>query len=109
MRIRFQNYLFKADKRISHHLGPHRYFVLTELEYYCNKLIIAALWLLEITKKNISCIQLSRGYNLNLFRGTLLLSEYDFTNYSVRSTKVFPLSTLFLDYKIIAQSQTMIL
>ena len=36
VRIRFQNYLFKADKRISHHLGPHRYFLLTELEYYCN-------------------------------------------------------------------------
>ena len=52
VRIRFQNYLFKADKRISHHLGPHRYFLLTELEYYCNKLIIAALWLLEITQKN---------------------------------------------------------
>jgi len=26
VRIRFQNYLFKADKRISHHLGPHRIF-----------------------------------------------------------------------------------
>jgi hypothetical protein len=34
MRIRFRNYLFMADKRISHHLG---HFLLTEWEYYCGE------------------------------------------------------------------------
>jgi hypothetical protein len=40
VRIRFQNYLFKAEKIISHHLGHNRiyiYFLLTELKYYCEK------------------------------------------------------------------------
>jgi hypothetical protein len=32
--IRFWNYLFKTDKRISHHLG---HFLLTEWEYYCGE------------------------------------------------------------------------
>ena len=58
VRIRFQNYLFKADKRISHHWDLTGYFQLTELEYYCKKTkkkkkkLIAALWLLEITPMN---------------------------------------------------------
>jgi hypothetical protein len=38
-----------------------------------------------------------------------MLSEYDFTNYSVRSKKVFSIFRLLLDDKIIAQGQTMIL
>ena len=38
VRIRFHNYLFKADKRISHHLGHTGYFLLTELEYHCEKI-----------------------------------------------------------------------
>jgi len=36
--IRFWNILFKADKRISHHLGLTGYFLLTELEYYSQKI-----------------------------------------------------------------------
>jgi hypothetical protein len=47
VRIRFQNYLFKADKITSHHLGHNRiyiYLLLTGLKYYCGKKsIIAAL------------------------------------------------------------------
>ena len=57
-------------------------------------------------RQKISHIQnLSRGYNLNLdniaVQGTQLLTEFDSANYSVRSTKVFFVFTLFLDDKII--------
>jgi hypothetical protein len=70
VRIIFQNYLFKADKRISHHLGPHRIFPADRIRILLpktkKKKLIAAFWLLEITQKN-KCIQnLSGGYNLNL-------------------------------------------
>ena len=54
VRIRFPNYLFKADKRIRHHLGPHRIFPADRIEILLQKKkeLIAALWLLEITQKN---------------------------------------------------------
>ena len=53
VRIRFQNYLFKADKRISHHLGPHRIFLADRIRILLpKKKLFAALWLLEIIQKN---------------------------------------------------------
>jgi hypothetical protein len=82
VRIKFQNYLFKIDKRISYHLGHNRIFSADRiwiLPWKINRLLLH-FWLLEITQrrirfwsyvfqadKRISHIQnLSGGYNLNL-------------------------------------------
>jgi len=44
VRIRFQNYFFKADKRISHHLGHNRIFPADRIKILLQKKsIIAAL------------------------------------------------------------------
>jgi hypothetical protein len=84
VRIRFQNYLFKADKRISHHLEHNRIFHADRIGMLPRKIngLLLSFWLLEITQgrirfwnylfqadKRISHIQnLSRGYNLdNIF------------------------------------------
>src|ERR1700685_936057 len=82
VRIRFQNYLFKADKRINHHLAHNRIFPADRIRILLRKInrLLLHFWLLEITQvrirfwnylfqadKRISCIQnLSGGYNLNL-------------------------------------------
>jgi len=79
VRIRFQNYLFKADKIISHHLWHNRIFSadrLRILPWKINRLLLH-FWLLEITQVIIrlwnylfqadkSIQNLSGGYNLNL-------------------------------------------
>src|SRR6267154_164427 len=82
VRIKFWNYLFKTDKRISHHLGHNRIFPADRIRILPQKMnrLLLHFWLLEITQgririwnclfqadKIISCIQnLSGGYNLNL-------------------------------------------
>ena len=78
MGIKFWNYLFKADKRISHHLGHNSADRIKILSQKRNRLLLH-FWLLEITQgrirswnylfqadNRISHIQnLSGGYNLN--------------------------------------------
>ena len=82
VRIRFQNYFFKADKRISHHLGHNRIFPADRIRILLLKInrLLLHFWLLGITQvrikfwnylfqanKRISHIQnLSGGYNLSL-------------------------------------------
>src|SRR5882762_634467 len=89
VRIRFRNYLFKADKRISHNMGHNRIFSANRIRILLQKInrLLLHFWLLEITQgrirfwnylfqadKRISRIQnLSGGYNQTcityLFRG----------------------------------------
>jgi hypothetical protein len=78
-RIKFWNYLFKADKIINHHLGHNRIFPADRIRLLLQKInrLLLHFWLLEITQgkywnylfqanKRISCIyNLSRGYNLD--------------------------------------------
>src|ERR1700734_4032499 len=82
VRIKLWNYLFKADTRISHHLGHNRIFPTDRIRILPQKInrLLLHFWLLEITQgrirfwndlfqadKRISHIQnLSGRYNLNL-------------------------------------------
>ena len=120
MRIRFQNYLFKANKRINHHLGHNRMFPADRIRILLWKInrLLLHFWLLEITQgrirfwnylfqadKIISCIQnLSGGYNLNLI--AYLFREHNYCQNLILpiilsvQQKCFP----YLDYFLMTKS-----
>ena len=104
VRIRLQNYLFKADKLISQHLGHNRIFAADRMRILLQKIhrLLLHIQLLEITQVRYISGRQGKCHIQNLFGG------YN-SNYYIRTTKVFPVFRLFLDDKIIAQGQTQIL
>jgi len=53
VRIKFQNYLFKADKRINHHLGHNKIFPADRIRILLRKInrLLLHFWLLEVRIK----------------------------------------------------------